>query len=274
MTVLDIPTSPDQVAPPAYSTLPPPYSVATDEKKDADLSSVVVENDDEVLPTSPATSPRPSNPPASSSASSSSSMSNKRTHVSSSELRVLLYLYRRLWFGVEESKGEAFSSFHPRSQAAVFVHSDMSYEEENTRPTLFSLCLANFTSGISHSPSRGQVSFRDRHCCRFCQGKGYLSARPRWFRRLPARRGPRLRQGLSTERIRHAQDPFHSPSQSPRSSPPPFLRSSPSGSSLISFYVVDREAQKREDKGGYSCRTPRSRCPPASSGSLRGRSQS
>jgi hypothetical protein len=135
-------------------------------------------------------------------------MSNKRTHVSSSELRVLLYLYRRLWFGVEESKGEAFSSFHPRSQAAVFVHSDMSYEEENTRPTLFSLCLANFTSGISHSPSRGQVSFRDRHCCRFCQGKGYLSARPRWFRRLPACRGPRLRQGLSTERIRHAQDPF------------------------------------------------------------------
>jgi hypothetical protein len=51
-TVLDIPTSPDQVAPPAYLTLSPPYSVATDEKKDADLSSVVVENDDEVLPTS------------------------------------------------------------------------------------------------------------------------------------------------------------------------------------------------------------------------------
>lgn len=81
--------------------------------------------------------------------------------------------YRHLRFRVEESK-EDLSFLHPRSQAAVAIHSDTSYEEETTRPTFFSLYLANFTSSIRHSSFRGQVSFRDCPYCHFCQGNGHL----------------------------------------------------------------------------------------------------
>ena len=73
-------TSPD---PPAYSTLPPPYSPTSDHKKHATFT-LVVEADDP---------PSPSPPPSASSA--------KRSRISTSELRVLVYLYRTVVYGLE-----------------------------------------------------------------------------------------------------------------------------------------------------------------------------
>ena len=129
----------------------PPYSVATDEKKDADLSSVVIVfglgQIHLIACHSSSFKPFPF-------------FSQFMVYVQQENPCLFLGTWspplslpnRRLRFRVEESKGEGFSSLHPRSQVAVPTHSDMFYEEETTRPTLFSFCLANFASSISHSP--------------------------------------------------------------------------------------------------------------------------
>ena len=171
----------DQLPPPAYSTLPPPYSVAPAEKKEK--PPILVQK-----------------PPVASS-------SSKRSRVSTSELRVLVYLYRTVVYGLESrSRNEpeqptpdlklkpAKKPLGPRSSSRS--PSLIPPPEEKLQ---FERALA---AASAKSKRRSQTSSGG--------GGGFAQF-------------PLVEDDLDSDYIA-PRTPFHSPSQSPPSSPPPFLR--------------------------------------------------
>jgi hypothetical protein len=222
-SVSDIPNSPDQVAPPAYSTLPPPYSVVTDEKKDANMSSVVVEEaplagHKQSLPT-----PRPS----SSAASSSSSTSYKKTRVSTSKLRVLVYLYRIVVYGLElrnrkekESDLKHSVSLNPSRPTTLAKKKPLGPRSSSSSPPSRSALLI--------PPPEDKYHFETALAAASAKAQKSSSASQGGFAEFPL-----VEEDIDSDKDSVEKEyvtpktPFHSPSQSPRSSPPPFLRPSP-----------------------------------------------
>jgi len=129
--------SPDQTQPPAYSTLPPPYSLSDyEEKKESvvDVTPAV----EETKAAEVTVKPKAIRPPASSSSSASSSTPPpaKRARVSNSELKVLVYLYRTIVYGLEvRHRKESSTSSAPTSgrSTPVFKARAVPLPEEKRR---------------------------------------------------------------------------------------------------------------------------------------------
>ncbi len=158
------PTSPDQSAPPAYSTLPPPYSpMNTKDKKDAEEQLLVdIQGKEEQPPVTATMLPSPrthkaSIPSPQTSASTPLSSfagpsSYKRTP---SELRVLLYLYRTIVYGLEmrrrkDSTCEAKQEPLPQD------------EKEAPRSSVLASYFAQPSCGCCYP--RGQIPIREVDC--------------------------------------------------------------------------------------------------------------
>ncbi len=156
---------------------------------------------------------------------------------------------RRLRFRVKESKGEAFSYLHHRSQAAVFTHSDIYYKEETTRPTSSPSASQTLRPASLIPPSEDKSHFKialaaasakPKHISRHAQGGFAVFSLVEDD--LDLDKDSQLREYIKPS------SPFHSPSQFPRSSPPPFFLSSPSLDAVSSHSSSSTMKPKKEKK--------------------------
>ena len=224
------PTSPDQSAPPAYSTLPPPYSPTnTKDKNDAEEQLLVDIQGKEEQPLVTATTlppprthkgsiPSPQTSASTPLSSSAGPSSYKRTRVSTSELRVLLYLYRTVVYGLEmrrrkDSTCEAKQEPLPQDESKT---KRKPLGPRSSPPTSPNLRVGGvipedkyqFERSIASAVSTGKLKHHHRGFGAFPLVEDDLDAPE-----------PDVAVDYITPRT-----PFHSPSQSPRSTPPPILR--------------------------------------------------
>lgn len=203
-------TSPDHLPPPAYSTLPPPYSVSTDDKKDAPIV---------VHKPSIATPPPPS---------ASSSSSCKRSRVSTSELRVLLYLYRTVVYGLEMRNRKEKESTTPDLKQPLNPPRHKPLGPRASRPA--SLI----------PPPEDKFHFESALAVASAKPQGGFAIFPLVEDDLDTVKDSKDREYVTP------RTPFHSPSQSPRSSPLPFLRRpSPSLDAVASHFAKPKKEKTK-----------------------------
>ncbi len=217
--------SPEQSAPPAYSSLPPPYSASDyEEKKEVSESPVILgegkatEPASVKVPLSSTRSHKPSLFSAASTSSSSSSSSNKRTRVSTSELKVLVYLYRTVVYGLEmrrQKEESAFATTEPIQEASSRTKKPLGPRSSPSfSPTLSAGALIPPPEDKSHF----EIVLASATKAKQTQ---------RGFGAFPLIEDD-LDDAESDEEMDYVipRTPFHSPSQSPRLTPLPLIRSS------------------------------------------------
>ena len=238
--------SPEQSAPPAYSSLPPPYSASDyEEKREVSQSPITLGVGKTTEPASvkvPLSSARSHKPSLFSAASTSSSSSNKRTRVSISELKVLVYLYRTVVYGLEmrrQKEESAFATTEPIQEAS----SGSSRTKKPFGPrssTLRAGALILPPGGKSHSETVLASATKAKQTQR---GFGAF---------------PLIKDDLDDAESDEERDyvipriPFHTPSQSPRLTPLPLIRSSSftdlASSNTAASSVNPQDKPKEKDK--------------------------
>ena len=229
------PTSPDQSAPPAYSTLPPPYSPTnTKDKKDAEEQLLMdIQGKEDQPPVTATTLPSPrthkasipsprtsASTPLSSAAGPSS---YKRTRVSTSELRVLLYLYRTVVYGLEMRRRKEKDSTCEAKQEPL-PQDGSNTKRKPLGPRSSPPTSPNLRTNAVIPEDKYQF---ERSIASAVSSKvtGKLKHYHRGFGAFPL-----VEDDLDAPESDIEVDyitprtPFHSPSQSPRSTPPPILR--------------------------------------------------
>lgn len=218
-------TSPEQSAPPAYSSLPPPYS-ASDYEEKRELSGSVGEGKakEPALVKVPLPSTKCHKPSLSNVAASSSSTSTyKRTRVSTSELKVLVYLYRTVVYGLEtRRRKEKESAFEPMQEGSSVSSRTKKPLGPRSSPSLFPPLRA----GALIPPPEDKFHF-ESVLASATKAKSKAKQTHRGFGAFPLIEED-LDDADSDEECEYAtpRTPFHSPSQSPKLTPPPLLPSS------------------------------------------------